>query len=93
MAIVRKHMYIDGIVQGVGFRYRAYYAAQSLELTGWVRNLYDGRVEVEVQGEELNTLSFLDKIEDGSFIHITNIESRKMDVDPNERSFKIRHSD
>ena len=49
--VIRKHMYISGDVQGVGFRYRANYAAKGLGLTGFVRNLYDGRVEIEVQGE------------------------------------------
>ena len=48
---VRKHIYFSGRVQGVGFRYRSYYIAQSLGLTGWVTNLWDGRVEMEVQGQ------------------------------------------
>ena len=42
---LRKHIYFSGRVQGVGFRYRSYYIAQSLGLTGWVTNLWDGRVE------------------------------------------------
>ena len=49
--IIRRHMYFSGDVQGVGFRYRSKYAARELGLTGYVRNLYDGRVEVEIQGE------------------------------------------
>ena len=51
---VRKHIYFSGRVQGVGFRYRSYYIAQSLGLTGWVTNLWDGRVEMEVQGQPLD---------------------------------------
>ena len=51
MAIVRKHIYFSGQVQGVGFRYRAKNAARANDLTGWVDNLWDGRVEMEVQGE------------------------------------------
>ena len=39
---VRKHIYFSGRVQGVGFRYRSYYIAQSLGVTGWVTNLWDG---------------------------------------------------
>ena len=50
MEKIRKHFYFSGRVQGVGFRYRSYYIAQSIGLTGWVRNLWDGRVEMEVQG-------------------------------------------
>ena len=51
MKKVRQHIIFSGIVQGVGFRYRAYYAASKLGLTGWVYNMADGRVEMEVQGE------------------------------------------
>lgn len=48
---VRAHLFISGRVQGVGFRYSAVGAARTIgALTGWVRNLDDGRVEVLVQG-------------------------------------------
>ena len=50
--IVRYFGRATGRVQGVGFRYRSCYIAQSLGLTGWVENLWDGRVEMEVQGDE-----------------------------------------
>ena len=49
---VRKHFYFSGDVQMVGFRYQAKYAADDLGLTGWVCNLCDGRVEMEVQGRD-----------------------------------------
>lgn len=49
---IRKHIIFHGWVQGVGFRYYAENKAQQLGLTGWVRNLYDGTVEMEVQGRE-----------------------------------------
>ena len=49
---VRKHFYFSGRVQGVGFRYQATRLARGLGLTGWVMNLWDGRVELEAQGEE-----------------------------------------
>ena len=52
MEKIRKHFYFSGRVQGVGFRYRSYYIAQSMGLTGWVKNLWDDRVEMEVQGKE-----------------------------------------
>ena len=50
--MVRKHFYFSGRVQGDGFRYQSAYYARRLGLTGWVRNLSDGRVEMEVQGKE-----------------------------------------
>ena len=50
MAEVRKKLNFRGRVQGVGFRYKAKYLAQSLGLTGWVRNEMDGTVTLEIQG-------------------------------------------
>ena len=46
---IRYHVIFYGQVQGVGFRYRAYYAAYQLGLTGWVRNCWDETVEMEVR--------------------------------------------
>ena len=43
----RWHVYFSGEVQAVGFRYTAMLYARDLGLTGWVKNLYDGRVEME----------------------------------------------
>ncbi len=48
---IRKHLIFSGRVQGVGFRYRAMNIAQMLGLTGWVKNRWDGKVEMEVQGK------------------------------------------
>lgn len=50
--MVRRHIYFSGRVQGVGFRFQASWAAKRLDLTGWVRNLDDGRVEIPLaEGE------------------------------------------
>jgi acylphosphatase len=46
------HMYISGHVQGVCFRMSAREEMRALGVTGWVRNLPDGRVETEVEGED-----------------------------------------
>lgn len=87
-AVVRKHYYFDGRVQGVGFRYKAMYLARSLELTGWVRNLYDGRVEMEIQGEEETIRYFLSRLQEDRFISITDMEVEEVRV-VQERSFKV----
>ena len=89
--MIRQHMYISGDVQGVGFRYRAYHAAQRLGLTGYVRNLYDGRVELEVQGDRELICRLLGEIDAGSFVHMDNIESKVIPVVEDERSFKVVH--
>ena len=52
MSIIRRHYVFTGRVQGVGFRYNAKYAADTLGVTGWVRNEWDGTVTMEAQGLE-----------------------------------------
>jgi acylphosphatase len=52
MSNVRKHVLIDGMVQGVFFRSDTVEMARSLGLCGWVKNTADGRVEAVFEGEE-----------------------------------------
>ncbi len=58
----RAHVFYSGRVQGVGFRYTAQDVAMSLGLTGWVKNLEDGRVEIVAEGKEKDVNEFLDKV-------------------------------
>ncbi len=51
---IRAHVLFDGLVQGVFFRANTKRCADAMGLTGWVRNTYDGRVEVIFEGEEKN---------------------------------------
>ncbi len=65
-------MFYSGRVQGVGFRYIAREIACGYEVTGYVRNLNDGRVELIAEGHEEETRAFLTAIEDsqlGSHIY------------------------
>ena len=59
MANIRAHVYVCGDVQGVGFRYSAIRAAKNCGVTGWVRNLWDGRVEVLIEGAEAQVRQML----------------------------------
>lgn len=52
----------EGQVQGVGFRFTNTNLAQAHALTGWVRNMEDGSVEMEVQGAPANILSHLEAL-------------------------------
>jgi len=47
----RVHIWVSGRVQGVFFRYSARVRAEELHLTGYVKNLYDGRVEIVAEGD------------------------------------------
>ena len=87
---VRRRYTIEGRVQGVGFRYRAQYAAQYLELTGWVRNEDDGSVTLEVQGRPEQFMQMFAMIQKSDFIQITSMREKQLPPDPWERSFSIR---
>ena len=59
------HVWVEGRVQGVFFRDFTQRKATSLGLTGWVKNLYDGRVEALFVGEEEACLQVLDFVREG----------------------------
>ncbi|MCD6240005.1 acylphosphatase [Candidatus Bathyarchaeota archaeon] len=52
MAKVRAHVFVSGRVQGVFFRYETRQHARRVGVTGWIRNLPDGRVEAVFEGEK-----------------------------------------
>lgn len=56
----RMHVIVSGRVQGVFFRAYTRETALALKLTGWVRNLPDGRVETVFEGEDTNVQSMLE---------------------------------
>ena len=87
---VRRHFYFSGRVQGVGFRYRATYAARSAKLTGWVKNLWDGRVEMEIQGDDAQITHLLYQLRKDRFIRITDIESEELPLAEGETDFSPR---
>jgi acylphosphatase len=65
MDTVRAHVYIEGRVQGVFFRDWTLRQAQGLRLTGWVRNLGDGRVEVVLEGLKATVEVMVEKCKEG----------------------------
>ncbi len=87
---IRIRYRFTGYVQGVGFRFRAYHAAQMLGLAGWVQNEPDGSVTVEAQGERREIDAMLEMIEKGRYISIDHMDSEKLPVDPDEYSFEIK---
>ena len=50
--LARAHIFISGMVQGVCYRWFAEKKANSYRLKGWVKNLWDGRVEIVCEGEK-----------------------------------------
>lgn len=57
-----KRVIFEGRVQGVGFRYTVKDLARGFDVTGWVRNLPDGTVELQVTGEENEVAGFIREI-------------------------------
>lgn len=63
MEYVQFHTFFSGHVQGVGFRWRAQALARQRQLSGWVKNLPDGRVELVVEGERSRLADLLAALE------------------------------
>lgn len=86
--MIRKHIYFSGHVQGVGFRYTTIQLARRFHLTGWVKNVYDGRVEMEVQGEN-EEYEYLMQAVKNQF-EITQIQIKDCDIRLNENEFDLK---
>lgn len=87
---IRKEIRFSGDVQGVGFRYRAQHAAQSLGVTGWVHNEWDGSVLMQAQGTEEEIVEMIRLISMSLYIGIKDISYKIIEVDEAERGFHIR---
>jgi acylphosphatase len=89
--IARQVLY-SGRVQGVGFRAGVKRVAQGYEVTGWVKNLADGRVELQVMAQDADELhSFLDAVDESDLA--SHIKEREVHVIPplqNTRGFQIQ---
>lgn len=85
----RYNIIFKGRVQGVGFRYKSYMIANELGLTGDVYNLYDGNVEVNVQGEQGKIDLFLDKLAHDRLIRIDDIKIKEKNLELNEKKFSL----
>ena len=86
--IVRKHIIFRGRVQGVGFRYHSTYKAENLGLTGWVRNCYDGSVEMEVQGDPDKINDLILYLQAQRFIQIEEMDEKKIPLQEEETAFR-----
>ena len=91
MATKRKKIIFSGRVQGVGFRYRASYAAESLGLTGWVKNEWDETVSMEVQGEEEQIDKLVERMYKERYIRIDGISVMNMIPVEGETRFRIKY--
>ena len=92
MGIIRKHIKFTGRVQGVNFRYTSSSYARKIGLAGWVRNEYDGSVEMEVQGTSELINQLIDYMKNVSqYIVIDNVEQKLIPVVNEESEFIITY--
>jgi len=85
-------VFYEGNVQGVGFRWTVRHTATGFDVTGWVRNLADGRVELQVNGEETEVRAFLDRIAQGELHSLIHKQTEnKLEEPVTARGFEIRH--
>jgi acylphosphatase len=84
--LVRVRVFVDGRVQGVAYRFFAEKYAGRLDVTGWIRNLPDGRVEVLAEGTEAHIEAFLTRLRDGP--GLARIETFEVSREPATGEFR-----
>lgn len=85
----RYHIIFKGRVQGVGFRFQVKMLADRLGVTGTVRNMYDGSVEVYIQGNENQLMNFYKGLENINFAIIDSKNIDEVSVIDGENDFQI----
>lgn len=90
----RLHALIDGSVQGVGFRMFVLDHAQALGVHGWVRNTYDGRVEVTAEGSTEKLAQLLEKLRLGPrAAFVTEVQKEWLEPTGEFSSFTVRRTE
>jgi acylphosphatase len=88
--IRRIHFTVKGRVQGVGFRYWTQNLASELQLSGWVKNQYDGSVEGEAQGAQDKVQRFAELLHQGpGFSRVEDVHTYFMEPKGND-GFHVR---
>jgi len=87
---VRAEVYFSGMVQGVGFRFTTRAIASKFDVTGFVRNLPDGRVELIVEGKKGEVERFIETIEYRMGGYIRHVEKNWGEATGEFSGFEIR---
>lgn len=84
------HIIVNGRVQGVNFRWFTKNIAQKLKIKGWVKNLFDGRVEIIAQGDDMNIYNFIKYVEKGPVLaRVSNICVKEVKCKDKLKNFSI----
>lgn len=88
---MKKHIFISGRVQGVGFRHFTRVNAEKLNISGWVKNLPDGRVEAVFDGEEENVRELIDRCKEGPKAgYVKSMEEKEIKEKGTSKGFEVR---
>jgi acylphosphatase len=87
----RVALVVSGRVQGVGFRFFTRERAEERGVSGWVRNRYDGNVEMEAQGSPEQIEQFIADLWEGPmFGHVDDVQQHTIPAVSGEDSFMVR---
>jgi acylphosphatase len=87
----RVRLIVSGLVQGVGFRHHTRRKAGEFGITGWARNLAEGSVEIEAQGNEVALKRFIEWAHAGApASRVENVVESELPLDTHEKEFSIR---
>ena len=88
----RLHTVISGRVQGVGFRWFVIQQARPLNLNGWVKNLYNGDVEVMAEGPKPDLEFLLEKLRKGpTWSHVDHVDVEWLDPSGMTGGFDVKY--
>ena len=87
--ILHISVHFSGRVQGVGFRYHVLQIAKEFEVSGYVRNLDDGRVQMEAEGQENEVKAFVAEVVDRLSVFIRQTEKSEKIRVPQFKGFTI----
>lgn len=88
--VTHESVFFTGHVQGVGFRYSTLQVAKEFEVTGFVRNLADGRVQLEVEGEATEIDAFIAALDEKMHGYIRKTERSRTRRTAEFTGFTIR---
>lgn len=88
--IVARLVHFAGSVQGVGFRYTARQLAEYRQVTGYVMNLSDGRVEILAEGQQSEVEAFIDEISREMADYIGEVQTKDLPPAGSYKQFVIR---
>jgi len=87
---IGSNIIVKGVVQGVGFRYFVYRIATRFGLKGYVKNLFNGNVEIDIEGDRSMIEEFIKEVKTGPrFAHVTDMLITWKEVDKHYKTIEI----